>query len=52
MACFTGDHNTYQKQCVINYNGSDADMNALMDEKFDFGEGPENNVGYYEETSV
>ena len=23
MACFTGDHKTYGKQTVINYNGSD-----------------------------
>ena len=27
MACFTGDHKTYGMSTVINYNGSNAQMN-------------------------
>jgi len=51
MSCFTGDHKQYGKQCVINYNGSDAEMKALMEEAADFGADPEGCVGWYEATS-
>jgi hypothetical protein len=44
MACFTGDHKGYKKMTVINYNGSDAEMNAFMKEEVDFGEVPEGAV--------
>lgn len=38
MACYTGYHKMYTKQTAINYNGSDAEMNAFMKEPVDFGE--------------
>lgn len=45
MSCFSG---TNTKITVINYNGSDAEMQAFMAKKPDFGEPPENYVGWSE----
>ena len=46
MSCFTGDHKTYGKQTVINYNGTEQDMQAFMSAKVDFGEPPAGCTGW------
>lgn len=41
MVSFTGDHNSqYKRMTVINYNGSDAGMNALKKEQIVFAKPP------------
>ena len=52
FACFTGDHKVYKKSTVLNYNGSAAEMNALMEKEVDFGDAPEGCVGWSQSTSA
>ena len=49
-ACFTGDHKVYGSQTVLNYNGSNADMNEFMAKPVDFGDPPAGAQGWSEST--
>ena len=52
FACFTGDHKQYGKQTVLNYNGSDSEMNDFMNAPVVFPAEPEDHMGYSQGTQV
>ena len=52
FACYTGDHKVYKKSTVLNYNGSAAEMNALMEKEVDFGDPPAGCVGWSQSTQA
>ena len=46
VSCYTGDHKVYKQQTVMNFNGSNTEMKAFLEQKVDFGASPAGCIGW------
>ena len=52
VGIYTGDHKVYRVQTVLDYNGSDTEMKAVVNKAVDFGPAPAGSRGWSQRSSV